>query len=80
MPRVCHNATPLQVSVNIGSVPASNVRHGRPFRAIAAFTASVARSDARIWKGAPPQPAQREGYSSSAKGTLGLHGAALMVA
>lgn len=58
-----HYATPLQVSVNIGSVLSSEARHGRPFRAIAAFTASVARSDAQIWKGAPRTPARREGYS-----------------
>src|SRR6202022_3903773 len=49
-----HCATPLQVSVNIGSMSSSATRHGRPFRAIAALTLSLAKSIVRIWKGAPP--------------------------
>jgi hypothetical protein len=51
--RVSHCAAPFQALANIGKVFSSGARHGRPFRATAAFTASVARSDARIWKGAP---------------------------
>jgi len=43
-----HYAVPRQVSVNIGSVPASATRHGRPFRATAILTGSDARSSARI--------------------------------
>jgi hypothetical protein len=36
--------TPSQVSVNIGSVSVSAMRHGRLFRAIAAWTVAEARS------------------------------------
>jgi hypothetical protein len=36
--KLSHCATPLQVSVNIGSMSSSATRHGRPFRAIAALT------------------------------------------
>ena len=43
-----HCALPHQVSVNIGSVPASATRHGRPFRATAVLTGSDARSAAWI--------------------------------
>src|SRR5262252_141141 len=48
-----HYAFLLQVSVNIGIVLSSVMRHGRPFRAIADLTASDAKSQARIWYGAP---------------------------
>ena len=45
---VFHYALPIQVSVNIGSVSASTMRHGRPFRGTAVLIDSDARSSARI--------------------------------
>ena len=45
---VFHYALHIQVSVNIGSVLASMMRHGRPFRATAVLIGSDARSAARI--------------------------------
>ena len=41
---VSHYALPRQVSVNIGSMSSSATRHGRPFRASAALTLSLAKS------------------------------------
>ena len=45
---VFHCAPHIQVAVNIGSMLVSKSRHGRPFRAIADFTASNIRSAERI--------------------------------
>src|SRR5258708_5795389 len=48
-----HCATPLQVSVNIGSMFSSAPRRGRPFGATAALPLPLAKSIVRIWKGPP---------------------------
>lgn len=47
-----HCAPPSEILINIGSWPSAPSRHGRCFRAIAALTASLSRSLARIWYGA----------------------------